>query len=391
MTDAAPLLALLHGSRRSYTTLRLTLREWAHQGRVSEALERRNRTSGGRQSQIIMSVIEDDEDAVPREPPSDEYETTTRLWIELPDRAREERTHRILGGDELHTRVIDGPLWWFHAPRQGTLTNEGETETSGSGMRDVGAGGLLEPSALLSVYQLEVTGSETVAGRAGIRVRCTRNAPSVLGSSVHAHELGGELEVVVDAERGILLRRTAMLDGEPMQISEVLEVAFDEQLDPALFVFASPDGTPARPLRQVMYSHRRVALHEAAADARIAVLAPERLPEGWELHARVFDEAERDQSVHLFIRSDDGSIQVNVNERPARGRLPESEQLRLVERDGITYGVYSGEDPPYRQMLVIFERDGTRAQLTSQQLDAERLLDLAAGFRVASSEPPSFS
>lgn len=59
-------------------------------------------------------------------------------------------------------------------------------------------------------------------------------------------------ELVVDLERGVLLRFVESVDGERTKLAEMAEVAFDEVLPDELFVVPPPDDPPAylRPLAQ---------------------------------------------------------------------------------------------------------------------------------------------
>jgi outer membrane lipoprotein-sorting protein len=393
MDETAALVALLYGARSSYSTLRMTTLDTVDQARVHEALERRNneRSRGGRSGQIAIStlLVDDADEDEPRER-SDRQETITRLWVELPGRARQETAMTFGGRSYASLLVIDGENWWRHDSTSGATTNIGDDRRIGPG----GVGGdMLDPSDLLA-DRLEVVGRTTVAGRAGIAVRCTPAPASVVERQGHArHDLGDALDVVVDEERGILLRRASLLDDEPISVSEVTEIAFDETLPPDTFVFVSPDGEPARPLHETVTEPRRVPLHEAAAAVSFAVLAPDRLPSGWQIDAMLLDHPRAGQSVSLFARSDDGAASVNANQQPARGRLPSGEGLRTIERGGVDYVVMASDDDhsPFRQTLVLFERSGTRVQLTSQNLDSEGLLTLAERFRAVSPEPPALT
>jgi hypothetical protein len=44
-----------------------------------------------------------------------------------------------------------------------------------------------------------------------------------------------ELELAVDAERGVLLRRSLLLDERPYQVTELVAVAFDEPFPAGTF------------------------------------------------------------------------------------------------------------------------------------------------------------
>jgi hypothetical protein len=72
-------------------------------------------------------------------------------------------------------------------------------------------------------------GSREVAGRPGIVLELSPDeADSVLPGANRS-------QCVVDAERGVVLRCDAALDDELLTVEEVVEVAFDEPREPALF------------------------------------------------------------------------------------------------------------------------------------------------------------
>ena len=109
---------------------------------------------------------------------------------------------------------------------------------------------LLCPSRLLGGYTLEELGPVTVAGRDAIAVAATPRR-DVLGSGP-GHWSHDRVEVAVDAELGILLRRIETSGGEFVILTELTDVTMNppEAADPARF--AVPLGshrseTPGKP------------------------------------------------------------------------------------------------------------------------------------------------
>ena len=91
---------------------------------------------------------------------------------------------------------------------------------------------LLDPSALLGAYRFDVTGETAVLDRAAVEVAATRRA------GVHAYDFGllaEELALLVDNERGVLLRVAVIVEGEEISVTEIREIAFDEHISPELF------------------------------------------------------------------------------------------------------------------------------------------------------------
>jgi outer membrane lipoprotein-sorting protein len=100
---------------------------------------------------------------------------------------------------------------------------------------------LLCPSSLLGGYTLEVLGPVTVAGRDAIAVAATPRR-DVLGSG-SAERSYDRIEVAVDAELGILLRRAETARGELVTLTELTDLTMNppEAADPARF--APPPGS----------------------------------------------------------------------------------------------------------------------------------------------------
>src|SRR5208282_6406048 len=97
------------------------------------------------------------------------------------------------------------------------------------------------PSCLLGGYTLEELGPVTVAGRDAIAVAATPRRDVL--SSDPGHRSHDRVEVAVDAELGILLRRIETSGGEFVTLTELTDVTMNplEAADPARF--APPPGS----------------------------------------------------------------------------------------------------------------------------------------------------
>jgi hypothetical protein len=109
---------------------------------------------------------------------------------------------------------------------------------------------LLCPSRLLGGYTLEELGPVTVAGRDAIAVMATPRR-DVLGSGP-GHWSHDRVEVAVDAELGILLRRIETSGGEFVILTELTDVTMNppEAADPARFAVrlgSHRSETPGKP------------------------------------------------------------------------------------------------------------------------------------------------
>jgi hypothetical protein len=162
--------------------------------------------------------------------PAQILETTTRLWAARPDWLRWESTFR---GDGMEERtsvgVKNGELFWHRFADDEVHTNEGR-EMGGTMTTDEER--LLDPSPLLGVYRFELRSPTTLLGRRALEVTAQRR----LGA--RERDFGpfdDDLALVVDEERGVLLRLAVVVEGEEISFSEMVDIAFDEPIQPDLF------------------------------------------------------------------------------------------------------------------------------------------------------------
>lgn len=96
------------------------------------------------------------------------------------------------------------------------------------------------PSELLTGYTLEVGGPVTACGRDAIAVQATPRAGT--GPGLRS-SLADQLDVIVDAELGILLRYEATFEGQRLSLTEVTAVVLDPPEAADLSRFAPPAGS----------------------------------------------------------------------------------------------------------------------------------------------------
>ncbi len=167
------------------------------------------------------------------------------LRIELPDTVRTE--FGVFG--EHVTAVIKGAHWWSISSHDEPRTNDGNPKSR----HGTGPGyPLTEPRRLVFGLELEPQGETTFAGRPVVRVSAT---PVEAGSAGRLDllalddaviGLGTEAdryELLVDAERGLILRSEAQLEGSPFLVIEMQEVGFDESFPEETFTLEPPPGT----------------------------------------------------------------------------------------------------------------------------------------------------
>jgi hypothetical protein len=104
---------------------------------------------------------------------------------------------------------------------------------------------LVDPSFLASDWELSILGDRTHAGRAAVRAHAKRLSP---GSEDGGERLAywdyiRDYEILVDRERGILLRYAAIVDGEEAGVMSVRSVRFDDPIPDEIFAYEPPVGT----------------------------------------------------------------------------------------------------------------------------------------------------
>lgn len=343
------------------------------------AFERLRETSQG----SLMVFADDGE---PSEPEPVERVTTTRFWIEWPAKGRSEEE----SPEGVTITVIDSGTWWSSSPHAGSITNGGDPR---HGCSLSFATHMLDPAALLASAQLSIVGERTVAGRAAIAVRGNAFPASPLFQDAGLAHMMGEREFVIDAERGIMLRDTCLLDGQPYIVSELSELVFDEPIPSETFVFLAPEGEPIQSAHEA-FAMDVMPLDQIAAQVPFSVLAARNAGAEWTLrHSLVRGSAKSTPATTAYLHyvSADHTKQVSAELTTATPKTGSSDARReLVERNGQGYRVRRSppDDRPIPN-LVAFERLGTRIQLTSQELDLEALLGFAATFEIVRSDSPA--
>jgi hypothetical protein len=112
-----------------------------------------------------------------------------------------------------------------------------------------------------------VLGRRCLAAVAEVRPAGPDRTFGITSLLAHAGLGGDEHRFVVDAEHGFVVRRAALIDGEPWSITELTELEVDEPIDPALF--RVPSGTTV----QTRTEERARMLREAAVDPATVDLA----------------------------------------------------------------------------------------------------------------------
>ena len=151
------------------------------------------------------------------------------------DRARGRRTG--------HRGVVDGDEFWYynpnHGPRHAIATR---SEFGGGFGPDFEIEHVFDPSVPhleLEALELRSAGRTRAAGREAIRVEAANPGgwdypPEPLWAGADDYEL------LIDTERGLILRLASRREGRAFDVTEVLEIAFDEAFPEGTFVLQLP-------------------------------------------------------------------------------------------------------------------------------------------------------
>ena len=140
--------------------------------------------------------------------------------------------------------VFENETWWSWSPSNGARTNAGrENESHGKP-----AGALLDPFEYLGFLRIESIERSAFLGRTVFQVRATprqssgREGPTSICSRRFLATRPDDCILIIDAERGGLLRLDARIDGLTYQTTELTKIIFDERIPPHIFTIELPPG-----------------------------------------------------------------------------------------------------------------------------------------------------
>jgi len=364
MSELGEVLELMHTSEQRWRSLCVSGREWRHAALNLKAfmrmVERRRPGSvsvfGGSSGEI-------------EEP--EESESTWRLWMEGSHRVRAEFA---VGQGEIVTVVVDGSTWWSWSPSTGALTNEG-SENAETGLGPGTA--LVHPAVILPAIDLEIRGRTTKLDRSVYEVLATPSEGDEDEDAGLLHGIGSGADVyelLVDGERGVLLRTEARLHGRPFLILEMDQVSFDEELAAETFALEPPSGEEF----EAVPRSRSLLLEELPAAVGFIVLVPERALDDADVDVMIEPALPRygvpehtSITYHTFNR-DATPTSLTLRESGAPMPLPDKTEWREVE--GIVVAEDPYTDPP--TIRVRLEMQGKHVELSSRDLPARQLLDM---------------
>lgn len=374
--DERDLLALLHHGGRSLRTIRLTATTRTDHAALAKAMEQWSR---GRH--VSRSVMYATGPEIERPRFSQE---TTRLWIERPDKIREE-----VDGQFPRYGVSIGDTWWMWSEMQGAITN------SGSPNHHAGLGQsyelLLEPAQLLADFDFAIRGEEEQAGRKAIRVHAHARPTSDQHTFMPPLPVGSEeCEFVVDLEYGVLLRLTALFESEPVTDMQIQEIAVDEPIPPEIFEFAPPPGEQVEDAAQ-QHSIRDEPIGKIAQRASFVVFIATKLDGSWRMRAMYLPKrrGQPHEHVHLHYHRDDATHSFGINQQLADASIftAVSEPEEIEHGGERLHVVRPTESFPLGSVRLI--RGGTSIEITSDNLPIERLLGIVDNLQPAPGEDES--
>ena len=238
-------LKLMYGARGRFVTAHATVREWRDEMTADDVLVR---MSASEAYHKIFGPPKSQGQGFPRK--NGKSERTWRVWHERPNRWRQEIESAGRSGTEY--RVVDGDAFWYynslHGSRHAIATR---SEFGGGFGAEFEIAHVFDPAVPhleLEELELRPAGRTRAAGREAIRLEAVKPGgweypPEPLWWGADDYEL------LVDAERGLILRLASRLGGLAFDMTEVLEIAFDETLPEGTFVLDLPGvefGEPER-------------------------------------------------------------------------------------------------------------------------------------------------
>ena len=223
----------MHGASGRYVTVRATIRKW-QDGRAAD--ERMVNTGAYRR---IFGPREERGRAFSLR--RQDFEQTWRVWHERPYRWRQEIEPSDGSGTEY--RVVDGDSFWAYSPRFGSRHAVATRSEYGGGFGpEFAISHVFDPGVShleLDALELRSLGRTEVAGREAIKVQAVKHGdwdypPEPLWWGADDYEL------VVDARTGVILRLASRLEGRAFDVTEVLDIAFDEPLPEGTFALQLP-------------------------------------------------------------------------------------------------------------------------------------------------------
>jgi outer membrane lipoprotein-sorting protein len=289
-----------------------------------------------------------------------------RLWYEAPSRVRCETRLDAYS----HLVVSDGRRrWWSYDPSEMRVAREGPEYASAAEI----AGSFLDPAPVLADLVVESVEDTAMLGRPVRRVRATGVGEELDG--------GNRVELVVDRESGLVLRRDVWADDVEASHAAVVDLQIDRPIPEHVFTY-----TPEVDVRLV--DHDELEREFEALPRTLEESAPLMpfevyvLPEtsGWtvgEARPSLAHEEVR-LGKRLMIVYSRGEIDDDLHLWEWTLQEPEQRRDELqIERGAGPFLVMELGARERRRASVVATTGGTHVQLLSLAVDEDELVRLA--------------
>jgi len=218
---AGDLAALLGGARARVKSAHAVINDWTDPFATLEAMK------NGPWAEDVANADDPGMFGLPDQATTLEL----RQWVDYEhNRLREERGTLV--------NIKDGPRWWSIIG--GQAPNAGTEPASSLELCDA----LLrwtDPQPLTRLMELKPAGETEALGRKALRVTAiARPDNGIAGEIAPLGWSADRWELIVDAERGVLLATTAFVGDKPFRKVEATSIELDQSFDDALF--APPSG-----------------------------------------------------------------------------------------------------------------------------------------------------
>lgn len=244
---------------------------------------------------------------------------------------------------------------------------------------------LLDPSGLIGVLDFHSVRKIQIGARPAYLVSATpRLVDRRQQGALHRLALGADHHVLsIDAQRGVVMRAEAQLNGYTFALTELSQIAYDQQLPEDVFSrsWLSQSRIPIT---------ETVSLEEAARRAPFTLMVPSRAPTGAVLLVRLRRSVGVTPfSVTLFYHPWSAGHSVRMTQSVVGGTSGADLDWQKVQREGKTLWVSEPEavmDVLQRHVKTV--SDGTIVKITSK-LDTTMLIAIALSLVPATTWPPT--
>lgn len=289
---------------------------------------------------------------------TDSYE----FWLDGPDRIRVEPSE---GMDEGTVLVIDGYSWWQLVGGVGVISG---TDGQCSPYFGSPLAGFLEVATRMGVYNYQLLGEGLHAGRAVWLLESDNDEAT--------------REILVDQERGAVMKMTMMIDGVLAYSGQLSEVEFDPEVGEEIFNSGPPPGEPLLSYAE-FEAYVRPTVAEAAERASFPLLVPSHIHGPLEPQTAYRPAGpNREELVTLHYGVAGGVL--SLFESAAVDDSPSGGDWERLDHHGQVVHVKEPDGEEWRRVVV--QSHGTRVHIAGQ-LGRQEMLDVVSSLKPAGPAP----